>query len=240
MSSPALEALMAVQDLDTELSQARHRLAHLPERAELDGVLGERHALAGERGERGAARDDVVSRQSALEQELAATEARTATVSRRLYSGEVVASRDLQALSAETEALKARASSLEDRILVVMEEREPLDAAVAALDARDGALAAQEVSLRSRLEEAELRASAEIGALDAGRAALVAAVPSELLATYDRLRARLGGVGAARLVGGHCDGCHLELPATELDRVRHLPADVVVHCDQCGRILVRP
>ena len=31
------------------------------------------------------------------------------------------------------------------------------------------------------------------------------------------LRAHLGGVGAARLVGDRCDGCHLTLPSVELE-----------------------
>jgi hypothetical protein len=43
----------------------------------------------------------------------------------------------------------------------------------------------------------------------------------------------------ARLVGNHCDGCHLTLPSMELDRIRHLAEREVVTCDQCGRILVR-
>ena len=49
----------------------------------------------------------------------------------------------------------------------------------------------------------------------------------------------LGGVGAARLVGPSCTGCHLTLPAQELDRIRREPPDALVFCDQCGRILVR-
>jgi predicted nucleic acid-binding Zn-ribbon protein len=64
-------------------------------------------------------------------------------------------------------------------------------------------------------------------------------VPVDLQSVYDRLRARLGGVAVARLVGNHCDGCHLTLPAVELDRVRHLPEGELVTCEQCGRILVR-
>ena len=57
--------------------------------------------------------------------------------------------------------------------------------------------------------------------------------------TYERLRAKLGGVGAARLVGPRCSGCHLTLPATELDRLRKGSPDALVFCDQCGRILIR-
>ena len=50
---------------------------------------------------------------------------------------------------------------------------------------------------------------------------------------------RFDGVAVARLVGSHCDGCHLTLPAMELDRIRHLPEGELVTCEQCGRILVR-
>ena len=71
------------------------------------------------------------------------------------------------------------------------------------------------------------------------RQAAAAGIPDELLSEYDRLRKKLGGVGAARLANGSCTGCHLALPATELDRIRHQAPDAVAHCDQCGRILVR-
>ncbi len=63
-------------------------------------------------------------------------------------------------------------------------------------------------------------------------------MPDNLLATYERLRTRLGGIGVARLVGNHCDGCHLALSAVELDHVRHLPEGEVYTCEQCSRILV--
>ena len=42
----------------------------------------------------------------------------------------------------------------------------------------------------------------------------------------------------ARLTGGRCDGCHLSLPAVELDRIRHEAAGTLEYCEQCGRILV--
>jgi predicted nucleic acid-binding Zn-ribbon protein len=37
----------------------------------------------------------------------------------------------------------------------------------------------------------------------------------------------------------NCQACHLALPATEVDRIRHLPADALVRCEHCGAILVR-
>jgi predicted nucleic acid-binding Zn-ribbon protein len=182
--------------------------------------------------------DALAKRESDLEAELAATEQRAATVSRRLYGGEVSASRELQAMAADVENLNARASELEDQGLVLLEEREPLDARLAELQSRLTDIDSRRHSVAATLADAESTVDAEIAQLEQDRKKAVAAVPADLLANYERLRARLGGVGAARLVGNHCDGCHLALSAAELDRIRRLGPGQMVTCEQCSRILV--
>ena len=86
-------------------------------------------------------------------------------------------------------------------------------------------------------------AQAEIDVLLASevdaRAAAADGLPPAVVAEYDRLRARLGGIGAAPLVNGRCGGCHLSLSASELDALRRQPPDALLCCEQCGRILVR-
>ncbi len=234
-----LQALLNLQDVDTAIDQHTYRRAHLPERTELAAIDRDGAQLQGAVGEVGAARDEIAGRQGAMEAELAATEERAASVSRRLYGGQVSASRELQALSADVDALKARASTLEDEVLVLMEEREPFEARLADLSGRLAGLAQRRQEVATALAEAEAALDADLVDLERARSAAAQSVPEELRATYDRLRARLGGVAVARLVGNHCDGCHLTLPAMELDRVRHLPDTEVATCDQCGRILVR-
>ncbi|MGH9148853.1 MAG: zinc ribbon domain-containing protein, partial [Acidimicrobiales bacterium] len=186
-----------------------------------------------------ARRDEVASRQAALEAELAATEERATTLDKRLYSGAVTATRDLMAMQHEIAALKQRASALEDTILETLDVLEPLDAEVAGHEADGAAIGAEAVSVRAVIVAAEIEIDAALVAEQAARDEMAADVPAELGSTYELLRARLGGVGAARLVGPSCSGCHLVLPATALDQIRRQPADAVVFCEQCGRILVR-
>jgi uncharacterized protein len=64
-------------------------------------------------------------------------------------------------------------------------------------------------------------------------------VPADLLALYDKLRAQLGGVGAAMLRRGKCEGCNESLSTVELNEVRATPPDEVVRHEECRRILVR-
>ena len=234
------DGLLVVQDLDTAIDQLRHRRTHLPERTELKALEVDAQALATELRSAVVARDEVAAKEAGLENEIAASEARIATIDKRMYSGEVSSSKDLQAMATEIEHLKARVSGLEDSALEALDEREPLDAAVAALEARAAGMVELGQRLQAAIAEAEAAIDAELASEVAQRAAAAEGVPDDLLAEYERLRTRLGGIGVAKLEHGTCMGCRMKLPATELDRVKHQPPDALVHCDQCGRILVRP
>lgn len=238
MSGGDLQDLLALQDLDLSADQLRHRRSHLPERAELAAIDTDISAARAEQEKVAAELEDLGGRQSAAEADLAAAEQRAATINRRLFGGEVSASRDLQALSGELEQLRARSSALEDAVLEIMEEREPLEARREEIAGRLGTLTSARAATEARLGEAGRLIDAELAEVVSRRSEAAAAVPEGLLATYERLRARLGGIGVARLIGNHCDGCHLTLPAAELDRVRHLPEGQVYQCEQCSRILV--
>jgi len=240
MSSAELNALLALQDLDTHIDQEVHRKAALPERAELAQLERSLTQLRNARAGVAVAQGEVASRQELAEKELKATEERVALVNTRLYGGTVTASRELQALAADVDGLRKRVSDLEDRALALMDEREPFDEQVSQLDAQIALLEDRQGALAHSLSESEADVDAALARLNAERPALAGAVPSSLLPTYDRLRSRLGGVAVARLTGGRCDGCHLALPAVELDRIRHHDVGALEYCEQCGRILVVP
>jgi predicted nucleic acid-binding Zn-ribbon protein len=239
LTTPQFEALLAVQDLDTAIDQRRHGRANLPEQAELAAVDSQLAAVERRLVDAAARRDEVAARQDGFEAELMATEARIAEVNKRLYGGTVSASRELLAMASDVKSMEARASGLEERALEMMEEREPLDAEVAAIEEENASLLAARAEIEERLAMTVAEIDVDMDALNHRRADAVTGVPDQLLGVYTRLRDRLGGVGAARLMGSSCGGCHLMLPATELDQLKHQPPDAVVFCDQCGRILVR-
>ena len=64
-------------------------------------------------------------------------------------------------------------------------------------------------------------------------------VQEKLLEIYDNIRKQPGSVGIALLSGSTCRGCHLDLPAVEVDRIKKLPNDTLINCEECGCILVR-
>jgi len=228
-----------VQDHDSAITRLRHRRRALPELAELESLVERGAALDRSLADVGERRDDVVRRQRRLEDELAVVENKLAVEQARLYGGTVSLIRELQAMQTEIDALKRRRSTLEDSVLETMTEREPLDAEVSDLEGRRVALDDKAAELRAVVAEAQAAIDAELEAELAARASGVDGIPEPVMASYERLRTRLDGVGAARLVNGRCDGCHLSLSRTELSVALREPPDALLHCEQCGRILVR-
>lgn len=233
-----LHLLLDVQDRDLVADQLRHRRASLPERVEL---AEQEAAIARLDAELAAVRDrltELQRSQKRLEDEIATIEAKGEAESKKLYSGTVTSPRELQAMQEEIDALTRRQRGLEDDLLDLMEAAEPIAEEVDRLEARRDDLAATAAAIRSRIAEAEAEIDDELAGVAAARDEVAAQVAAELLATYDKLRERLGGIAVARLEGTQCLGCHISLPAAELDQVRRSAPDALVFHEECGRILV--
>ena len=234
----ALEPLLALQERDLALDRLRHQQATLPERARLAGLTARLEALAATRQARRAQRDEVARQEQRYADEAAQLGEQAGAAERRLYSGEVASPRELQALQADVEQLRRRQRTIEDRELGAMEQREPLDGELATVDAEWEAAETEAARTRDELGRREQELDASLAAEQAARDQLAAGIEPGLVADYERRRARANGVGAARLVGSTCQGCHLAIPATEVDRIRKRGDGAVAYCDNCGCILV--
>lgn len=233
-----LETLLALQDEDVRAGQLRHRLAHLPEAQVLAELEGRIARLGATLAETAARREEVAGRRDALEAEAAQVGQRIDRIEQQAQLGGASSFRDQEAMAIEVEALRQRRRQIEDHELEAMEEIEPLEAEVSRLELEREELAGAASAARSNLDRAAAEVQAELAQVIQRREPLAAALPANVRAEYERLSARLDGVAVARLIAGMCDGCHLRLPAQEIDQIRHAPPGAVFHCDQCGRILV--
>jgi predicted nucleic acid-binding Zn-ribbon protein len=100
-------------------------------------------------------------------------------------------------------------------------------------------LSAELEAVRAALEAATSALDEEAERVRAERADAAAGLDEALLRLYEKVRESSGGTGAAVLRGRRCEGCHLELPPQDLQRIRTAPPDEVVRCEECRRILVR-
>ncbi|CAO5167568.1 conserved hypothetical protein [Frankia sp. AiPs1] len=231
--------LLDLQALDSGLDRLAARRRSLPElkvitarTIDLDAVGDD---LVGVRTELG----DVARAQRRLEDEIELVRTRAARDTDRLGSGAVTNARELENLQSEVTSLARRQGVLEDEALERMETVEGLQRRVAELERRQADLQAEVDAASTARDKANGEIDAEAVRLRERRATLVPSLPEPLVALYERIRTSSGGVGAAPLVHRRCQGCHLELSGGDLREVAAAPADEVVRCEECRRILVR-
>jgi hypothetical protein len=233
-----LERLLAVQDLDTLITQLEHRRHALAETSGLAAVEAQLASLETELADAAARRDVLTATQKELEEQIAGLTERRDVVEKRMYAATGSSARDLQAMNDEVRHLTERRAEIEELELVAMLEQDPIDAELAALCERAAPLEAQAVVLRQQVADSQVEIDAALAEAIRSRAAEAALLPTALSDRYETLRARLKGTGAARLVRNHCDGCHLELSSGEVEKIRALPPGELATCEQCGRMLV--
>jgi predicted nucleic acid-binding Zn-ribbon protein len=157
----------------------------------------------------------------------------------RMDDGLISNPKDLQRMQLEMVSLHRRISSLEDDEIEVMERAEEaqrtFDSLTAQLTDTDAEIADLTAKRDARLAEIDQA----LGELDGQRGPIVADLPADLLALYDRLRESKGGVAAALLRARRCAGCNLDLDHAEVATIRAAADDEVIRCDDCSRILVR-
>lgn len=235
-SQQQLLDLLELQKIDSSLDQLQARLGSLPEQAELEELEQRYRELERETAEREAELDEVLGRQRKLEHEIDGCTQKIEYEQKRMNSGDVSNVRELSGLAAEIESLKRRKGRFEDDDLEVMQERETLEATIDAMRADLDQLQQQIQAVTQKRDEASAEVSKELDAQKDSRASWKPRLPGDLVKYYEGLRSAKSGVGAAPLHGSTCMGCHMKLPAQEVERVRK--ATGLVRCDECGRILV--
>lgn len=231
--------LLDLQEVDTALDRLAHRRRTLPELAEIDrheSRLAElRDAIVGAETEL----SDADREQRKVENDVDVVRTRMARDQQRLDTGAVSHAKELESLRHELDSLAKRQGDLEEIVLEHMERREEIEGRLAALRAEQESVSAELAAATGRRDEAFASIDSDSAARAAERATLSAELPADLLALYEKIRGNAGGQGAAALSRGQCMGCRLPLPPTELSKFRTAPADEVLRCDECGRILVR-
>jgi uncharacterized protein len=233
----AQRRLLDLQAIDTSLAQIAHRRKTLPELADLDRLARELSALEDERVRAQVSVDDIDRDIARLEKDIDQVRARADRDRVRLDAGTGPA-KELEAIQHELATLARRQGELEDAELELMEQRE---GAQASLDETTQRL----TTTRQTRADTEARRDVALTDLDkeyqwkaTARAPLVADLPADVVALYEKIRESTG-MGAALLRSGRCGGCRLELSGSERSRVRSADPYEVVFCEECRRILVR-
>jgi predicted nucleic acid-binding Zn-ribbon protein len=237
-SRESQEKLLALQNIDSSLIQLTHKVNNLPVAKSLESKSQELLATRDLKVAAETEASDVKHELSRCEVDVEQVVSRIERDEKRLSAGQGTP-KELEQLQHELASLNKRRAELEEVELEVMVRLEALNDRIKSLLATVELLDKEVLELRNlkEREEAELMSASKKNKED--RKSLASAIDPELLALYEKIRSSSDGIGAARLNGSQCEGCHLTMNAAEVTRVKALADDEVVRCEECRRILIR-
>jgi hypothetical protein len=230
----ALRRLVRLQDLILSAETVSEKIAAIP--AEIARLEKDLLAVQEELERARAGLQEMQKDRRKLEMELMGVESRIAKYQSQLL--EVKTNKEYQAMLHEIEAAKNERASLDERILLEMEDTDSRGAAVRAIEERlkDRRRATEEG--KRRLDDLLEALKREKEALEGERQRLAATIPRDYLDPFLRVARQRRGVALVAVREELCGGCHVRVMPKLIQQVRR--AEGLIACDSCKRFLYVP
>ncbi len=210
--------------LREDIARVTSRLDSDPEVVELEARLAEARA----------AQEAVAARLRESDHERESHRTKLRSREKELMSGRIRSPSELMQMSDEVQHMKARFEQEEADQLQLMEDAEAADEGT-----REATASLGERRRQSVAEEPELRQDlkawiADLAEVEAARDRVWEEVPPAAQTAYNRMRMR---PAVAQVVGNQCQSCRVTVTSSGMQLLRK-GSDDLVHCENCGRILV--
>lgn len=229
--SPAIQALLVLQDRDRRLRGMTEDLERIPKE---EARAKER--LAGDQAAVKKAREELMANEVEIKKvELDVGTRRTTIARLKTQQFETRKNDEYTALGHEVTRYEKEVDELETKELELMEKA---DALRGTLNAADQSLAKTQQRVDEDLQqltERRKRVADEATELRAEREKLAAQAPEAQLPLYERLLKTKNGIAIVPAVAGKCSGCHIKLVASTMVKVNSGMDGV--QCESCGRLL---
>jgi uncharacterized protein len=228
---PELNLLIRLQQIDDRILQLSREIAALPKHIfEIEKKLhshqrrleADRAALAANQKER-----------KRLEGEIQVQEQKVSKLQNQM--SEAKTNEQYRAFQNEIDFCKTEIRKFEDRILLLMDESEPLDKNV---KLAEGELDKEQQQVNSEKADARTRTEVDrnaLGELNAERTQLVSRLDQALYGRYERIRRARAGVAVSEALNGRCSMCQMTIRPQFWQELRK--GDQIMACESCSRIL---
>jgi predicted nucleic acid-binding Zn-ribbon protein len=228
---PDLQLVIRLQGIDNRLAELEREIASLPKHiSEIEKKLvsherkldADRAALSANQKERKKCEADIQAEDQKI--------SKLKDQSRQSKTNE-----QLHAFQKEIEFFQSSIRKMEDRILELMAESDPLErnvkAAEAALKTEKAQVEAEKQVARERTAD-DQKAAQE---LRKERATISAQTNASVYQRYERVRKMRRGIGIAEALDGRCSACNMAMRLQFFQDLKK--GDQVMACESCQRIL---
>lgn len=223
--------LLALQDLDDQIAKLQREIVALKgERGFLERLA---QAQSQER-ELSLQLEKLQERQrqnNAREEEL---QVRAQRLHAKLYGGSVINPKELKDLQGELLETKTKQESLQEILLLGMEEEEDLTQKLTTQRQELEKLERDAKQHLAHLLRQIKRRQERIASLQTERQKARQPLEQQLLYAYDNLHKSKGGRAVAEVTNNQCSGCGARMPEHKLNELRQ---NRLSFCETCGRLL---
>ncbi len=224
--------LFRLQQIDTQLDEARGRLAEIDQLLAEDQILHEARQAADTAAELEAAAQKVLRR---ADEDAKAQQTKLEQNQNSLYGGKVTNAKELQDLQMEAESLKKHLSGLEEIQLEKMMAYEETQSGVKKAQENLEAVRAQREIENRTLHSEQTKLQTEAERLEGDRVTAAHGIPDEDMTSYQSLRKGKAGLAVAKVQNKTCSACGAELSASLAQAARS--PNELAQCSTCKRIL---
>lgn len=230
--------LLQVQAFDSQLARLEHDLKAAPVHTELEAQTARLSGLSSRAIAAATGVKDLQRQVEKLEADTEQVRSRRDRDQERLDAGDVPP-RQVAALLDDIAHVTGRIEALEEQELAVMAELEDAIVRRDEVGAELSAATDEQERLVAKVQELEADCAGKSSDVRLRREHVAEQVRDDLLALYESVRTRSAGLGVAELVNRRCGGCRIDLSEGDIQELRAAPADEIVYCVECDRILVR-
>ncbi|MGH7834447.1 MAG: zinc ribbon domain-containing protein, partial [Candidatus Binatia bacterium] len=226
-----IEILASLQNIDREIKSKMHVKGALL--AELEN-WNER--LEAKKIEVDAGRKDWLEREK-LRQDKDRTlqEESAKAVEKRMRMTRIKNIKELQALQREIDQSKQNNSVIEEDLIKLMEELEGYGANLKLKEEELRGLEEQWTAKRGEIEAQLAQIEQAVADVSKGRQDLATRLAADLIGRYELIFSRRGGTAVVEVLGGICQGCHMNIPPQLYNEI--MKAERLHLCPSCNRIL---
>lgn len=229
-----LKQLIRLQTIDLSIREIQARIEKFPTISKaLDEKL--RSAQAGVESAKERTKNNQTLRKK-LESDVTASEAKITKYREQMLA--VKTNEEYKAIQKEIEHAQAAIRKIEDEILNLMMDAESVQADVKSAEAR---LKEDQQRVNEERKELEKVNQQDVSALEAyvkERKEIEAAVSSDILPRYERVRKHRGGIAVSAARDFICEVCKVRIRPQIFQEI--MKNDKIIACEACQRILYYP
>lgn len=177
--------------------------------------------------------DSLQKERRSLEKDVQDIESKAAKSQQKLNN--IKSNKEYTAALKEIADIEKEKAKKEDKILQMMEEIEVLKSECEEIKGEQNKLKEEFEEEKRVIEKELLELDKEAEELMKQRTEYNDAVDQRMLKTYDLLRERRAGVAVSSVVGGICQGCHLEIPPQKFNELQR--CSEMMSCPHCNRLI---